>query len=201
MNVIIRNEMKEEMFTVETVIREAFWNVYKPGCDEHLMVNQLHQLEEFIPELDFVAECEGKIVGNVVCSYAKVVNDNMETLKDVVIIGPIGVLPEYQKRGIGGLLMEAVKKKSTEMGISGIVLYGAPQYYGRFGFVNAKKYNICTPQGENFDAFMALELTPGSLCNISGKCYESKGFEIDKDILKEFEKKFQDKIGICEREK
>ena len=139
MNVIIRNEMKEELFTVETVIREAFWNVYKPGCDEHLMVNQLHQLEKFIPELDFVAECEGKIVGNVVCSYAKVVNDNMETLKDVVIIGPIGVLPEYQKRGIGGLLMEAVKKKSTEMGISGIVLYGAPQYYGRFVFVNAKK--------------------------------------------------------------
>ena len=192
MNVIIRNEWKEEQYAVERMIREAFWNVYKPGCDEHLMVNQLHQVEEFIPELDFVAECEGKIVGNIVCSYCRVDNEieGIENGKDIIAIGPIGVLPECQKQGIGRLLIEAVKKKSLEMGIAGIVLYGDPGYYSQFGFVNAKEYGICTPQGANFDAFMALELSPGSLRNIAGRCYESKAFEIDMDILNEFEKNF-----------
>lgn len=192
MNVIIRNEVQDEQFVVEKMTRDAFWDVYKPGCDEHLMVHQLHQSDDFIPELDFVAEYEGKIVGNVVCSYCKVVNetDHIQKDKDIIAIGPIGVIPEYQKQGIGGLLIEAVKEKCKEMGIAGIVLYGHPEYYSRFGFINAKEYNICTPQGENFDAFMALEVTSRSLRNITGRCYESKAFEIDKNTLEEFEKKF-----------
>lgn len=192
MDIVIRNEKKEEQFIVEKVIRESFWDVYKPGCDEHLMVNQLHQSKDFIPELDFVAECEGKIVGNIVCSYCRVVNDNdqVENCKDVIAIGPLGVLPEYQNKGIGRLLIEEVKRKSAEMGISGIVLYGNPQYYNRFGFIDAKEYIISTPDGENFEFFMALETFPESLSLISGRCFESSAFEIDQEVLKEFEKRF-----------
>lgn len=192
MDIVIRNEKKEEQFIVEKVIRESFWDVYKPGCDEHLMVNQLHQSKDFIPELDFVAECEGKIVGNIVCSYCRIVNDNdlVENCKDVIAIGPLGVLPEYQNKGIGKLLIEEVKRKSAEMGISGIVLYGNPQYYNRFGFIDAKEYIISTPDGENFEFFMALETFPESLSLISGRCFESSAFEIDQEVLKEFEKRF-----------
>lgn len=192
MNILIRKEKEEEYFTVENVIREAFWNVYKPRCDEHLMVHQLRQSKDFIPELDLIAECDGKIVGNIICSRCLVINDEKDTenRQKVIAIGPIGVLPEYQKRGIGGSLIQAVKEKATQMGLSGIVLYGDSQYYHRFGFVNAEKYKLRTPQNTNFEEFMAFELSLGSLQNISGRCYESEAFEIDMNNLNEFEKRF-----------
>ncbi len=192
MNILIRREKEEDYFTVENVIREAFWNVYKPGCDEHLMVQQLRQSKDFIPELDLIAECDGSIVGNIICSRCLVVNDEntTENRQEVIAIGPIGVLPEYQKRGIGGLLIEAAKEKAIQMKVSGIILYGDPQYYHRFGFVNAEKYKLRTPQNTNFENFMVCELSMGSLQNISGRCFESEAFEIDINNLTEFEKQF-----------
>lgn len=192
MNIVIRQEKENEYFIVENVIRTAFWNVYKPGCDEHHMLHQLRQSKDFIPELDLVAEFDGKIVGNIICSRCCVVDDvtNTENSKDVIAIGPIGVLPEYQKRGVGSLLIEAVKEIAGQIGVSGIVLYGDPRYYHRFGFVNAVKYHISTPQNTNFDEFMALELSLGSLQNVRGRCYESNAFEIDANCLIEFEKRF-----------
>lgn len=192
MNILIRREKEEDYFTVENVIREAFWNVYKPECDEHLMVHQLRQSRDFIPELDLIAECDGKIVGNIICSRCLVVNDENDTenRQDVIAIGPIGVLPEYQKRGIGGLLIQAVKEKAIQMELSGIILYGNPLYYHRFGFVNAEKHKLRTPQNTNFEDFMVFELSLGGLQNISGRCYESEAFEINMEALIEFEKKF-----------
>jgi len=92
--------------------RAAFWNVYKPGCDEHVMVHKLRESREYVPELDFVAESDGKIVGNVMCSRA-IIRDQDNQLIDensILIVGPICVLPDHQKKGIGACLMETVKK-------------------------------------------------------------------------------------------
>lgn len=193
MNLIIRNERIEEYDEVEKMTREAFWNVYKPGCDEHLMLHQLRQSKEFVKELDFVAECDGKIVGNIICSKCSVKNDDAHTEnnEDVICIGPIGVLPEYQKKGIGAMLMKQAIDHARQMQFKGIVLYGNPEFYHKFGFVNAKHYDLSTPQNTNFEEFMALELTPGSLQTISGRCYESKAFEIQPDELEAFEQRFQ----------
>jgi predicted N-acetyltransferase YhbS len=156
------------------------------------MVHQLRQSKDFIPELDLVADCDGKIVGNIICSKCLVVNDenHTENRQEVIAIGPIGVLPDYQKSGIGGLLIQSVKEKAIQLGLSGIVLYGNPRYYHRFGFVNAEKYDLKTAQNTNFEEFMAFELTLESLKKVSGRCYESEAFEIDKSSLIEFEKKF-----------
>lgn len=191
LNIIIRRELKEELKIVENVIREAFWNVYKPGCDEHLMVHQLHTSKNFIKELDFVTELDGEIVGNIVCSKAMIKND--ETEHEIICIGPIGVIPEYRSRGIGSSLMEKVIENAKTMGITGIALYGNPDYYHRFGFVNAEKFGITTPDGNNFEEFMVLELHKGSLEGISGKCYEDKSFEIKPDDLLAFDKGFDKK--------
>ena len=173
MSITIRREKEEEYFSVEKVVRAAFWNVYKPECDEHLMLHQLRQSKDFIPELDLIAECDGKIVGSIICSWCQIMDDksNIQNDHKVIAIGPIGVIPEYQNRGIGGLLIEAVKEKAVNLGVSGIILYGDPQYYHRFGFVNAEVFNLSTPQNTNFEEFMAVETSLGSLQNISGRCY------------------------------
>ncbi|MDF2542348.1 MAG: N-acetyltransferase [Herbinix sp.] len=188
MNVIIRNEREDERRIVENAIREAFWNVYKPGCDEHLMVHQLHDSSNFIKDLDLVAEIDGHIVGNIVCS--KVVIENIDPMKEMICIGPIGVIPELKNHGIGSLLMEKAIDRARKMGYVGIALYGNPNYYHRFGFVNAKEYGITTPDGSNFEDFMILELGEGRLDGIHGKCFEDKAFEIKEEDLIEFEKEF-----------
>jgi len=191
MDILIRNEKKEEERLVEVVVREAFWNVYKPGCDEHLMLHQLRLSEDFIPELDFVAINNGRIVANIVCSRCLVEdNDNNIVHNDIISIGPIGVLPDYQNKGIGGMLINMVKEESEKLGYKGIVLYGNPAYYHRFGFVNAAVYSVHTPDGTNFEDFMALELGDGRMQGIQGNCYESKAFEIKPDDLVKFETEF-----------
>lgn len=192
MDIEIRRELEDEHFAVEKLIRKAFFSEERPECNEHLMVHQLRQSKDFIKELDLVAVLNGTVVGNIICSMCRIVDENqVENYKDIIAIGPIGVLPEYQKQGIGSLMINSVRNMASQMGFLGIVLYGHPEYYKRFGFVNAEKFKITTPENTNFDAFMAIELSPGSLDNIRGRCYESSAFEVDRDKLIEFDKYFQ----------
>lgn len=189
MNILIRLEDKKDFRDVENMTREAFWDLYKPGCDEHLVVHKIRNTKAFIKELDFVACDEEKIVGNVVYTKAKVVNENDEEFQ-VLCMGPLTVLPSYQGKGIGTLLMKHSIKACKELGFNGVVIFGSSKYYNRFGFENAKKYNIKTSWGDNFEDFMALELNKGSLQKISGKFYEDAVFKIDKDELDIFERQF-----------
>jgi predicted N-acetyltransferase YhbS len=189
-DIILRNTQEDDYREVENMTREAFWDVYKAGCDEHLMVRHLHEAGAYIRDLDFVAVHDGRIVGNILCSKGIVKSENESNEWEVVCIGPIGVLPEYQGKGIGSRLMQEAIKSATQIGAKGIVLYGNPAYYHRFGFENAIKFGIRTSWGANFEDFMALELREGSLQGIQGNCYEDVAFEIDKEKLEEFEKGF-----------
>lgn len=192
MNISIRSEEQNDYRNVEYLTREAFWNVYKPGCDEHLLVHKLRRVPAFVKELSFVA-CNGdKIVGNIIYSKAKLINDENKEF-EVLCLGPIGVLPSYQGQGIGSLLMNYSVAKAKQLGHKAIILFGNPYYYHRFGFKNAKEYGIQTSSGENFEEFMALELYDGGLHGISGKFYEDKVFVIEKDELEIFEKEFPPK--------
>lgn len=189
MNIAIRLEAENDYTNVEYLTREAFWNVYKPGCDEHLFVHKLRKVPAFVKELSFVACNDEKIVGNIIYSKAKIINSNNHEF-EVLCLGPIAVLPEYQGQGIGSLLMNYSIEKARELGYSAVILFGNQNYYHRFGFANAKKYGIQTSSGENFEEFMALELYDGSLKGISGKYYEDEVFKIEKDELEIFEKEF-----------
>ena len=189
MNITIRPENEKDYFETEYITREAFWDVYHPGCTEHLVLHQLRKVPAFVRELDFVA-CDGKrIVGNVVCSKAKVVNTELRE-SEVLCMGPLAVLPDYQGKGIGGLLINTVISKARELGYKGIVIYGNPDYYHRFGFVNAEKFGIRTSGGENFDYFMALELSEGSLRGITGNFHEDEAFNVKDEDLEVFDKAF-----------
>ena len=189
MNLTIRLEEEPDYRKVEYLTREAFWNLYKPGCVEHLLVHKIRQVPAFVQELSLVACDGGKIVGNIIYSTAKVIKDNHQEF-EVLCLGPIGVLPSYQGQGIGSLLMNYSIDQARQLGHQAIILFGNPNYYQRFGFKNAQEYGIQTSWGDNFEEFMALELYEGSLQGISGKFYEDEVFNIDPDELEIFEKEF-----------
>ena len=136
MNITIRNEIESDRHETENVTREAFWDLYQPGCDEHLILHQLRESAAFIPELDLVA-CQGdRIIGNIVYTRAKVKNETSE--KEVLCMGPLSVLPEFQKKSVGSFLLRTSISKARSMGFPAVVIFGDPLYYHRFGFVNAE---------------------------------------------------------------
>lgn len=188
-NIIIRLENPKDYRETETMVREAFWDVYQPGCSEHLLLHKLRKVPAFIEELDFVAYDNNKIVGNIVYSQAKIINKQNQEFT-VLCMGPLGVLPSYQGKGIGSLLIEQSLHKARLLDYKAVIIFGDPDYYHRFGFENARKYNIQTSHGDNFDAFMALELYDKSLNGIQGKFYYDLVFQIESDELELFEKEF-----------
>ena len=170
------------------MVREAFWDVYRPGCMEHLVVHKLKTSPALIKELDFVA-CDGnKIVGVIICPKSKIKNDKDEEFEVLSMI--MGVLPSYQKRGIGSALIKKVIEEARALGFKGVVIFGSPDYYLRFGFKNAKEYGIQTSGGENFDPFMALELSKKSLEGMRGRFYEVLVDFVNDKELELFEKEF-----------
>lgn len=187
MEINIRREQSKDFDEVNNLTREAFWNLHCPGCDEHYLAHLLRQSSIFIPELDFVAESDGKIVGNIMYSKATVKNDIDES--EVLTFGPLSVLPEYQKKGIGSKLVLHSFDIARQLGYKSVLIYGNPDYYRRFGFKNAAEFGISTKEGENFDAFMALELVKGGLKDISGRFFEFPNIDFITGF-EEFEKTF-----------
>ncbi|HBF38417.1 MAG TPA: GNAT family N-acetyltransferase [Firmicutes bacterium] len=189
MNLTIRLEEEKDYQQVEYETREAFWDVYRPGCVEHWIVHQIRKAPAFVKGLNYVACVDGSIVGNIMYSKAKVVDDKKQE-SEVLCMGPLSVLPAFQRKGIGSLLMNHSMQKARELGFKAIVIFGNPHYYGRFGFINAEEYGIQTSSGENFEVFMVLELFAGALKGITGKFYEDKVFEVQDEELEAFEKEF-----------
>ncbi len=188
MNIIIRNTNEKDYKITVNLTREAFWDIYKPGCDEHLVLHKMRKVPAFVNELDFIALTDEKVIGNIVYTIAKVVNDKEEFT--VLCMGPLAVLPEYQNKGVGGMLLKHSIEKAKEMGFKAVIIYGNPDYYHRFGFVDSKEFNIQTSTGDNFDAFMTLELYNGALKGVFGKFYEDNVFQTDKEETELFEKEF-----------
>jgi predicted N-acetyltransferase YhbS len=186
--VLLRPEEENDYNAVENLTREAFWNVYRPGCDEHLLIHNMRSSDQFIKGLDYVAINNNEIVGNIVYAKAKIKNSTNEY--GVITFGPISVLPIYQKKGIGKKLIEYTVQKAKEMGYNAIIIYGNPKYYERFGFTNSKKYGITDKEGNYNDALMVLELYPEALKNINGIFFEGDVYKVDKNELEIFEKKF-----------
>lgn len=188
LSISLRPEEETDYRVVENLTREAFWDLYHPGCTEHLVVNKMRRVNAFVRELDFVA-CDGNIVvGNIVYSKARVIDENRES--EVLCMGPVSVLPAYQNKGIGSMLMNHSIQKAKELGYRAVIIFGNPGYYHRFGFVNAEKFRISTSGGDNFDPFMALELYPGALDGITGRFFEDEVFRTDDKELEIFEREF-----------
>ena len=196
MNIIIRLENEQDYRRVEEVTRSAFGYPERIergqiGCPyEHWMVHELRKRDGIL-SLSLVAVVDEKIVGHIICSKAEVRSTNGITL--VLNIGPISVLPEYQRRGIGKALITNMIDKAKQLGYGAILFFGRPEYYPQFGFQEASVFGITDSDGYTYPAFMGMELIPGYLATAyGGKYYESDIYndECNRDIVKEFDKNF-----------
>ena len=188
----IRLEKPEDYRTVEELTREAFWNVYVPGCTEHFMIHNLRDQKEFIKELDLVAELDGEIVGHIAYTLGAIVTDTEEAF-EVVCFGPVSVHPDYKKNGIGSALIRYSLEKAKKLGYQAVCIFGDPRYYSRFGFHCGEKYEIKTEDGKDAVSMQLLELIPGVLEGIQGRFIESSGFEVNDEEFEAFERTFPPK--------
>jgi len=192
----IRLEKPEDYRTVEELTRAAFntpdrVDRSKIDCPmEHHMVHRLRE-KDGIMNLSFVAELDGRIVGHIIYSNAHILQPDDSEI-NVLNFGPISVWPEMQKSGIGSALMKHSIDEAYKMGYGAILFFGHPEYYPRFGFVEAKEFGITTCDGENFPAFMAMELIKGYFKNVSGKFIEADIYndDLNREQAKEFDKQF-----------
>jgi len=191
-NILLRKETVSDYEAVENITREAFWNQHVPGCDEHYLVHIMRNAKAFIKELDFVAVVDGTIVGNIMYTKSKVVDDK-DVKHQVITFGPVSVLPSHQCKGIGHMLIEHTMKLAKELGYNAIITYGDPDYYKKYGFNGAKSYDIGTADNLYADPLIAVELYDGALDNISGRFFEDEVFNIDEAAVKEFDSKYPPK--------
>lgn len=196
MNLTIRLESPADYRIVEELTREAFWKNTDRGVtiDEHLLVHKLRKSHIFVPDLDYVAEIDGRIVGNVMYSKSKIVAEGKQEY-EVLTFGPLSVLPEYQNQGVGKALMQFTITEAKRLGYTAIVFCGEPDYYPRLGFRRAAEFGLTYADGGTFDAFMAMELVPGALCIKGGKFFEDPVFHtMTKEELKAFDQDFSPKV-------
>lgn len=184
--IIIRKETPADYAETEYMTLKAFWNLHGPGCNEHLLVHKVRESEIYLPELSRVAECDGKIVGTIMYTIATIfVEDKAATnvqsddaaqtavtTHNILTFGPLCVDPAYQDYGVGGKLLESTVQLAREAGYGAIIIFGEPGYYPKHGFLTCDHFGITTMDGQNFDAFMGIELIPDFLSDKKGKFTE-----------------------------
>ena len=198
----LRLEKEKDYFEVENLTREAFWDVYRPGCSEHLVLNKLRQADSFIKDLDYVLIEEGKIVGNIV--YTKMFTGTERKMSDEVIaFGPISVHPDFQKKGLGKKLIEYTLDKAKCLGYKAVLITGDNNYYNPLGFESACRYHVYLPGTSEDDEavfFMAKELEEGYLGNNNGIYDFDICFNVSEEELEIFDRKFPEKAKREARE-
>ena len=189
---IIRLERKEEQRQVEHLVRESFWNVYRPGCLEHYVLHCLREDEAFIPELDFVLEKDGEIIGQVIFMRAEIQADDGRRIP-ILTMGPIGIAPQWKRQGYGKKLLDFALERATDFGAGAVCFEGNIDFYGKSGFTVASAFGIRyhgLPEGEDASFFLCKELIDGYLDGITGEYATPEGYFVDEAEAEEFDKGF-----------
>ena len=192
---IIRLERTEEHRETETLVREAFWNVYRPGCLEHYVLNQLRNDEAFVPELNFIMEKDGRLIGQNMFMRAVIKADDGRDIP-IMTMGPICITPELQGKGYGKILLDYSLEKAAELGCGALCFEGNINFYGKSGFTYASEFGIRyhgLPEGADASFFLCKELKKGYLDGISGEYAPPKGYFVDEAQAEEFDKQFPPK--------
>ena len=192
---IIRREIPADYRTVENLTREAFWNVYRPGCTEHYVLHCYREREDFIPELDLVMEKDGEIIGHVMFAKSKILMSDGEELP-IMTFGPISIAPAYKRQGYGTFLLRYSMEKAKEMGCGALAITGNINFYGKSGFVIAKTKGIRYADDSDADYFLIKELIPGFLDGVSGTYKDPDGYFVDDSEAEEFDKTFSPKVKL-----
>ena len=191
----IRPERKEEYREVENLVRESFWNVYRPGCSEHYVIHVLRDDPAFVKELDFVMEKDGKLIGQNIFMKTTIEADDGKTI-DVLTMGPIGIAPEFKRKGYGKAILDYSLEKAAEMGFGAVLFEGNIGFYGKSGFDYASKFGIRyhdLPEDADSSFFLCKELISGYLDGITGVYQTPKGYYVEDADVEEFDKNFPPK--------
>ena len=191
-DIIIRLEKKVEYREVEKLVRESFWNVYKPGCSEHYVLHVLRDDPAFVKELDFVMEKDGRLIGQNVFVRTVINADDGRDI-DVLTMGPICIAPELKRKGYGKLLLDYSLEKAAEMGFGAVLFEGNIDFYGKSGFDYARKFGIRyhdLPEGADDSFFLCKKLIPGYLDEVIGVYQTPQAYYVDDADVEEFDKNF-----------
>lgn len=189
-NYSIRVEEERDYSTVEGLVRKAFWNVYRPGCTEHYVLHHLRSNPDFIPELAFVMEADGKIIGQNVFVKAQITKNEV-TAFPILTMGPICIANEYKRKGYGKILLDYSLEKAKALGYGAVCFEGNIDFYGKSGFDYASKFGIKyhgLPEGMAADFFLCKELKPGYLDGITGVYATPAAYFVAEENPEDFEK-------------
>ena len=185
-------EKEEDYREVENLVREAFWNVYRPGCSEHYVIHVLRDDPAFVKELDFVMELDGQLIGQNMFMKTIIEADDDRTIP-ILTMGPIGITPELKRRGYGKKLLDYSLQKAADLGFGAVLFEGNIGFYGKSGFDYAEKFGIRyhdLPEGADASFFLCKELFPGYLNGITGVYQTPQGYYVDDADVEEFDKGF-----------
>ena len=191
----IRQEKKEEHRAVENLVRESFWNVYRPGCSEHYVIHVLRDDPAFVKELDFVMEKDGVLIGQNMFMRTVINADDGRTIP-VLTMGPIGITPELKRHGYGKKLLDYSLAQAAAMGFGAVLFEGNIGFYGKSGFDYARSFGIRyhdLPEGADDSFFLCKELIPGYLDGITGVYQTPQGYYVDDKDVEAFDRAFPPK--------
>lgn len=192
---IIRLENNNEHREAENLVRESFWNVYRPGCTEHYVLHQLRNDPAFVHELDFVMEKDGKLIGQNMFMRAFITADDGRNIP-IMTMGPLCISPEFKRKGYGKKLLDYSLEKAAELGAGALCFEGNIDFYGKSGFTYAREFGIRyhgLPEGADDSFFLCKELKTGYLDGITGVYAPPQGYFVDEAETEEFDRLFPPK--------
>ena len=191
-SIIIRTEKEKEYREVENLVRESFWNVYRPGCLEHYVLHQLRKDAAFVPELDFVMEANGQIIGQNMFMKAFIQADDGRKIP-IMTMGPICITPDLKRKGYGKILLDYSLERAKELGCGAICIEGNIDFYGKSGYRQASEFGIRyhgLTEDDDASFFLCRELIPGYLDGITGEYVPTQGYYVDEQEAEVFDKTF-----------
>ena len=194
--ITFRLETKEDYGAVETLVRDSFWNVYRPGCSEHYVLHVLREDPAFIPELDFVMELDGRLIGQNMFMKTHIDADDGRTVP-VLTMGPICIANDLKRQGYGKQLLDYSLEKAAEMGFGAVLFEGNIGFYGKSGFTFAREFGVRyhdLPEGADDSFFLAKELIPGYLDGMTGVYQTPAGYYVDDADVEAFDKAFPPRV-------
>ncbi len=192
MNIIIRHESPSDFRHVEEIARNAFWNLYFPGAAEHLVVHRMREHKDFIKELSFVIEVDGKVEGAIYYTHSKIIQNDKSEYK-TISFGPVFISPEFHRKGLGKKLINHSINVAKNMGFTAILTLGYPYHYEPYGFVGGKKYGISMADGKFYKGLLALPLVENAFDKICGYAQFSPVLDVTMEEVEVFDKNFAPK--------
>lgn len=189
---IIRLEEEKDYRETESLIRESFWNIYRPGCSEHYVIHTMRDDPAFVRELDFVMEQGGRIIGQNMFAETVIDSDDGREIK-ILTMGPICITPELKRKGYGKILLDFSLEKAAECGYGAVLFEGNIDFYGKSGFDFAKNFGIRyhdLPDDADSSFFLCKELIPGYLDGVSGVYQTPKGYYVNDTEVEAFDRGF-----------